>query len=52
MRSLGLRKTDDNIQCGFKATPMPTWAKTLLIAGSETPCIYEIEIKAEYVSGG
>ena len=45
-----MRKTDDNIQCGFKATPMPTWAKTLLV-GSETPCTYGIEIKAEYVSG-
>ena len=33
------------------ATPMPTWAKTLLI-GSETPCTYGIEIKAEYESGG
>ena len=30
IRTLGLQKTDDNIQCGFKATAMPTlwfWPK-------------------------
>ena len=51
IRCLDLRKTDDNMQSGFKATPMPTRAKTLLIP-SQTPCTYGIEIKSEYVSGG
>ena len=50
IRPLGLGK-NDIIQCDFTASPMPTWAKTLLVA-SETPCTNGVEIKAEYASGG
>ena len=43
-------KQMDSKQCGFKTTPMPTWAKSLL--ASKTPYKYGIEMKAGYVSRG